>query len=69
MCSLVCALDADVLSVRVVDVWAGVWLFLFGGGFLILGRPRFGAVLLAGAVAGGALIFRALQRESWSDGR
>lgn len=55
--------------------WIGLWLgataalyaFLFGGGFLLLGRPAMGAFLLALAVGGGTVIFRALHRESWSE--
>lgn len=54
--------------------WIGLWFggvvalyaFLFGGGYLILGRAAVGAPLLAASIAGGALLFRALEKESWS---
>ncbi|MBM3319970.1 MAG: Na+:solute symporter [Candidatus Eisenbacteria bacterium] len=45
---------------------ASLYLFLFGGGGLLLGSPRLGALLLAGGFAGAVLLFRMLNREEWS---
>ncbi|MFH1278379.1 MAG: sodium:solute symporter family protein [Candidatus Eisenbacteria bacterium] len=62
---------SDDSLLRWIVLWLGatavLYAFLFGGGFLILGRPAFGAALLAGAASGGVLIFRTLHRESWSE--
>jgi len=54
--------------------WLGQWaigvvalyLFLFGGGRIVLGKPWTGALLLAGGFAAAALLFRMMSREKWS---
>jgi hypothetical protein len=43
-----------------------LYLFLFGGGWLVLGRPVLGALLLVPALAGAVILFRMLRKERWS---
>ncbi|MFH1680510.1 MAG: hypothetical protein ABIH26_07690 [Candidatus Eisenbacteria bacterium] len=45
---------------------ASLYLFLFGGGWLLLGKPGTGALALAFAFAGAVLLFRMLEKEEWS---
>jgi Na+/proline symporter len=43
-----------------------LYLFLFGGGWLVLGRPGLGVLLLVPALAGAVVLFRMLRKEKWS---
>jgi Na+/proline symporter len=45
---------------------ATIYLFLFGGGSLVLGRPWMGALLLTVGLVGAVVLFRMLRQEKWS---